>query len=169
MPATVQATVGKAERLLLLARGVAQHTPGFTDIKGAGHGDKATAAFMKHLREVTKMLFGHDYSEAKLCGSTNLAVDFYFPDERTVVEIAFGLRHPNSEYERDIFKCLMAKTGGSAVDRLLFVCKPGAAKRQGAPGQRAVADYVKEHHGLSIEIHEIDGLPEEGCPSTPAK
>jgi D-alanyl-D-alanine dipeptidase len=169
MAQSAEAKAGKAERLVFLARAIARRTPGFTETKGAGRGDEATAAFMKNLRKVAKATFGCDYSEAKLCGSTNLAVDFYFPDERTVVEIAFGLRNPNSEYERDIFKCLMAKSSGFAVDRLLFVSKPGAEKQQSSPGQKAIADYVKERCDLTIEIDEIDGTPEEASPSTPAK
>ena len=29
--------------------------------------------------------------ERKICGETSYAVDFYFPDEATIVEVALGL------------------------------------------------------------------------------
>ena len=57
-------------------------------------------------------VFGQDYSEKKLCGDNNLAIDFYFPDEAIAVEIAGMLGAPNSEYEKDIFKCLLAQDRG---------------------------------------------------------
>src|SRR6266849_9637878 len=36
-----------------------------------------------------------------------------------------GLRNPNSEVERDVFKCLLAQEGGCAIKRLWFFAKPG--------------------------------------------
>lgn len=65
---------------------------------------------MIELRSRAKQGFGQDYSEKKLCGDNNLAIDFYSPDEATAVELAGMLGAPNSEYEKDIFKCLPPKT-----------------------------------------------------------
>ena len=45
--------------------------------------------------------FGGEYSEAKLWGETDLAIDFYFPDDRTAVEVAGMLGAPNFEYENE--------------------------------------------------------------------
>ena len=42
--------------------------------------------------------------------------DFFFPDEAVAVEFAFGLHNPNSEFERDIFKCLLAIDDGCPVE-----------------------------------------------------
>jgi len=166
MPKPAHAPIPKADHLALLAAGIARRTPGFTEIRGEGEGNRATNLFMRQLKEVAEQEFGAGCSEAKLCGTNKLALDFYFRDEATAVEIAFGLRNPNSEYERDVFKCLMAMDRGCAVRRLLFVSKPGAIKRQSAPGQKAITEFVRKRFGLAIEIYEIDGTPEDetrGC------
>lgn len=41
---------------------------------------------MKELQNRAKSTLGRDYSETKLCGDNKLAVDFYFPEEETVVD-----------------------------------------------------------------------------------
>ena len=56
-----------------------------------------------------KDIFRTDFSVKKACRGARYCFDFYFPDERTAVEIALGLHNPISEYERDIFKCLLAR------------------------------------------------------------
>lgn len=146
----------KAERLYLLAQGIAVGTPHFFDVKGAGDGDRATNLFMSHLRKLAKKTFGKDYSEKQVCQGTKLAFDFYFPDEECVVEVAFGLRNPNSEFERDIFKCLLAIDVGLRIKRLLFISKPGALPRQNSPASKAIMDYVRHRHGLQIETLELE-------------
>ena len=99
--------------------------------------------------------FGLDHAEKKVCGANNLCVDFYFPDEGTIVEIALALRNPTSEYERDIVKALMAKETGHSVSRLLFLSKPGALKRMKQPGAAAIAAWSERLHGVRIEIREL--------------
>ncbi len=146
----------KAERLFLWAQALAKHTPGFFEIKGAGEGDRATALFVSQLRATAEEHFGQDHSEAMACSGAKFAFDFYFRDEATVVEIALGLRNPNSEFERDIFKCLLAQEEGCAIKHLMFIAKPGALARQSSPGQKAIADYVRRRFGLEIEILELE-------------
>lgn len=146
----------KAERLYFLAEEIAKRTPRFFEMRGAGDGNRATAQFMSRLREVAQAVFGHNYSEVKVCGVAKLAFDFYFRDERTVVEVALGVRNPNSEYEHDILKCLLALDEGRPINRLLFIAKPGALVRQNSPGQKAISDYVKRHFGMEIEILELE-------------
>lgn len=53
---------------------------------------------MKKLSKMARELFGHDYSQQKICGRNNFSVDFYFPDEETVMEFAFSLDKPMNEY-----------------------------------------------------------------------
>ena len=113
------------ERLVQLAQSIADERPTFFDIKGPSVGDHDTAAFMSELRARAQTDFGMDCSEKRVCGATNLCVDFYFPNEGTIVEVALGLRNPTSEYERDILKALMAIDEGHQVTRLVFVSKPG--------------------------------------------
>ena len=145
----------KAERLVVLAQTIADERPVFFEIKGPSIGDHDTAAFMVELRTRAEAEFGADYSERKVCGANNLCVDFYFPDEETIVEVALGLRNPTSEYERDILKALMAKETGHPVSRLLFVSKPGALKRLKQPGAAAIAAWAERLHGVRVEAREL--------------
>lgn len=146
----------RSESLVQLAKELANERTEFFKIKGPGKGDRDTGAFMKELRARAKSTFGANYSEQCICGDTNLAVDFYFPDEATIVEVALGLRNPLSEYERDIFKALMAKENGAAISSLLFITKPGGIKRIRQPGAEAIASWVEEKHGITIDVIELE-------------
>ena len=143
------------ELLLQVVQRVADSTPGFFDIKGPGDGDRATNAFMKSLREELEEAVPFAKPEQCLCGENKLAVDFYLPPEGTIVELAFGLRNPTSEFERDILKALMAKETGCEVHRLVFVSKPGALKRHRQPSSQAIIKWAKQKHDLEIAFYEI--------------
>lgn len=73
-----------AEQLFQMAQALASIWPDFFTKKGAGAGDRATAAFMKELRKQAKATFGRDHAEQRISGDTKLAVDFYFPQEATI-------------------------------------------------------------------------------------
>jgi hypothetical protein len=62
--------------------------------------------------QLAKEVSGSDYSEKVVCKGTGFRLDFFSPDEETAVEFAFGLHNPNSEFERDILKCVLAIEGG---------------------------------------------------------
>jgi hypothetical protein len=145
----------KADQLCLLALKLAEQTPEFFETKGPGKGDLASAIFVKNLRGIASDVFGRDYSEFRVCKEANLRLDFYFPDEATAIEIAQTLHLSRTEYELDIFKCLLAKEGGMAIERLIFIGKPGAARRQAQPGARAIADFARKHFGLEITVVEF--------------
>jgi hypothetical protein len=53
----------------------------------------------------------------------------------------------------------MAKDTGAAVNRLVFVSKPGAIKRLNQPGAKAIAAWAERHHGLAIELRELSRQP----------
>jgi hypothetical protein len=143
----------KVARLALAAQGIADETIGFFEIKGPGVGDHASLRFMAALRHVARELFGDACkAEHRVCKGVNFAVDFYFPEETVVVEIALGLDKPISEYERDIFKCLLAQHHGCPVKKLLFITKPGALKKNSAPGPLAIQAFVKDKFELEVEI-----------------
>jgi hypothetical protein len=146
---------GPASQLFSLAQALALERPGFFEIKGPSVGDRDTAAFMQELRRRAVATFGHDFAEQKICGPNGLCVDYYFPDEATIVEIAMGLRNPNSEFERDILKAIMAQDAGQAVQHLVFIAKPGATKKCGQPSSRAIIDWAGRAHGLIVEVHEL--------------
>jgi hypothetical protein len=143
-------------RLFLLAQKLAERTPGFFEIKGAGAGDKATNEFMAVLRRLAKDSLGNDHAERKAYPGTNLRFDFYLPNEETVVEVALGLRNPQSEIERDIFKCLLAREAGLKIGRLVFFSKPGAIAKQNEPAQKAILDLARRKFDLEIEILEFE-------------
>jgi hypothetical protein len=145
----------KTSRLLLLAQSLAEKTQGFFEVKGPGPGDLAANEFVANLRSAAKQIFGGDFSEAKICGENKFSIDFYFEDEETAVELSFGLDKPLSEYERDIFKCLLAQDAGHPVRKLLLVSKPGGQKRLDAPGPRAIKDWVERKHNLEIEVWDL--------------
>lgn len=145
--------------LLELARGIAAENPEFHAVLGPGAGDRNTQAFMLKLRAAALEMFGEDYSEKKICGKNSLAVDFYYPKERTIVEVALGLPNPNSEFEKDVLKAIMATESGSKVERLLFISRPGGVTKLAQPGRSAVIAWAKTKHALSIEVHDLHGEP----------
>jgi hypothetical protein len=156
MPTAGEAqSISRVETLLLIAQRLAEQTPDFFVALGEGAGNHRSNKFMVDLRQRAALAFGRDYSEAPVCGHNKLAVDFYFPEEGTVVEIAGMLSAPNSEYEKDVFKCLLAQECGEKVRKLVFIAKPGAAKVQGQAGRSAVADFVQRRFNIEIVVEEL--------------
>ena len=145
----------KSDHLLLLAQGIVEQTSGFFEKKGPGVGDHATGAFVRSLRQLAKEVFGADYSEKAVCKGAGFRFDFYFPDEWTAVEFAFGLHNPNSEFERDILKCILAIEDGCPVKKLILIGKPGAIVRLSAPAPRAIVALVGRRFGLAVEVLEL--------------
>ncbi len=148
-------SITKAERLLLIGQEIVEETPDFFVAIGEGAGNLRSNAFMTKLRSHAKSIFSRDYSEARLCGDNKLAVDFYFPEEETVVEVAGMLSAPNSEYEKDIFKCLLAQEKGATIHKLVFLAKPGAARVHNQPGTSAIARFVLSRFDIQIIVEEL--------------
>jgi hypothetical protein len=147
--------LAKTDHLLLLAQGIAEQTQGFFEKKGPGVGDHATGSFVRALRQLAKEVFGADYSEKVVCEAAGFRFDFFFPDEGTAVEFAFGLHDPNSEFERDILKCILAIEDGCKVRKLILVGKPGAIARLSAPAPKAIVALVGMRFNLAVEILEL--------------
>jgi len=143
------------EVLCILAQELAERTPGFFERKGPGVGDHATAAFVTSLRSLAQNTFGADYSEKAVCSAAGFRFDYFFPDEVVAVEFAFGLHNPNSEFERDIFKCLLAIEDGCAVGKLILMGKPGAIAKLSAPAPRAIVAFVKKRFDLEVDVLEL--------------
>lgn len=146
-------------KLIELAQALAAENPAFQVVLGPGAGDRATGEFMRKLREHASAQFINDYSEKKICGENSLAVDFYFPEEQTIVEVALGLPNPATEFEKDVLKAIMAQEMGQLVARLVFISRPGAAKKCSQPGRSAVKAWAKAKHDLAIEVHDLHGEP----------
>ena len=150
----------KPERLYFLAQGIAERTPRFFETKGPGMGDRASLEYMRNLRTAALGLFGKDFSEIRVSKGVAFAIDFVFLDECTAVEVALGLHNSLTEYERDIFKCLLAQQAGQQIRRLIFIAKPGGIAKQMAPGPKAIAQLVASKFGLQVEILELVPKPE---------
>jgi hypothetical protein len=131
--------MNRPAQLIKLAQGLASERPPFFIVKGPGHGDRDTAGFMAALRERSLAAFGSNYSEHRLVPECGFTVDYWFPEEGAVVEVALSLRNPLSEFERDIFKVLLARSAGIQVSALLFISKPGARIRCAQPGARSIS------------------------------
>ena len=144
-----------ARELLTLAQRLASETPGFFDVKGPGRGNHATNMFINSLRRQAEEHFGGDHAEQNICGSSGFCVDYYFPNEATIVEIALGLKKPNTEFEKDVWKAVLAQEAGNAVSRLVFISKPGAIAKCQQPGRAAIIQMLERQHGIAVEVHEL--------------
>lgn len=147
----------RPESLLQMARDIADRQPDFHAVKGPGKGDYATNAYMADLRSAAIETFGIDLSEFRACDGTSFAADFYFPEEGVLVEIALGLPNPNSEFEKDIIKALMAKEFGHHVERLMFISRPGAVMKCNQPGRQAMIQWANDKHQIRIDVYELNG------------
>ena len=145
----------KVNHLYDLANSIAGQTLGFFDKKGPGKGNHVTNKFINTLRKRAEENFGVDYSEKNICGKNSLSVDYYFPEEGVVVEIALSLQNPNSEYEKDIFKVLIAKKYNYKVKRLLFISKPGGNKQCLQPGRSEVKKWVEKNYDIVIDVKDL--------------
>jgi len=144
--------------LLAAARELAVKNPSFQAVLGPGAGDRATARYLRELQSIVSP--GPDpCHEQRICGPTGFAVDFYLPEEQMIVEVALGLPNSQSEFEKDILKAIIAKELGSDVRRLMFISRAGAEKKCSQPGRKAVIAWARKNHDLSIEVHDLPGVP----------
>ena len=144
------------EQILSLARQLASETLEFHAVKGPGVGDRASNTFMKELRSRALCALGRDYSEKQICGDIKSAVDFYIPEEKTVIEVAMSLRDPLSEFHKDIFKVLLARDSGAQVEHLVFLAKPGGLKRHQEPASQAIIRWLKKYYSICARIEEFE-------------
>ena len=149
----------KSIRLLEIVRSIAADNPAFQDVLGPGAGDRSTNVFMQRVRQRAMAEFGIDYSEKRISGDNSLAVDFHFPDEMVIVEIALGLANPASEFEKDVLKAIMAMETGQPVRTLMFMSRPGGAAKCRQSGRSAVMAWAKAKHGLDIDVYDLHGEP----------
>jgi hypothetical protein len=110
---------------------------------------------VRSIRQLAKETFGADYSEKVVCKGAGFRFDFYFPDEGTAIEFAFGLHNPNSEFERDILKCILAIEDGCPVKKLVLVGKPGAILRLSAPAPKVIVTLVGKRFDIVVEVLEL--------------
>ena len=146
----------KATRIFELANEIARRTEGFFRTHGPAVGNRITNRYVAELGERAPEEFGVDLSEKKIYGTNSMAVDFYIPEEETTVEIALVLRKPNTEFEKDILKTVMAQTLEYSVSYLLFVSKPGAAPRCQQPGRRSIREWALREYSIEVEVRDLE-------------
>ena len=145
----------QVDRLFEIAQQLASNDPVFFRVKGPGVGNRSTNLFMQSLRAQVQEEFGPRLAERKLSGDSELRVDFYLEKEATIVEVALGLKKPNSEFEKDIMKALMAKDEGHAVKRIVFISKPGGEKKCNQPGRRDIIQWVEAKHQITVQVRDL--------------
>ena len=146
--------MNKVDLLLRLAQQEAISQPGFFTVQGPGSGDRATAAFISALRSRASQSFGADFAECAVIPATGIRVDYWFPDERVIVEVALGLRNPLSEFERDILKAVISRSAGLPVEALVLLGKPGALRRTEGPWYKRVMAWAASE-GINVSVHEL--------------
>ena len=147
--------MSKTQQIIDVARKIAKKTRGFNIPKRQGEGNIATNRFMAKLRERVEHRLGFNYSEKRFSDDIDSKVDFYIPEEKTIIEIALSLRNPSSEFHKDILKALLAKDNGWEVNRLVFVAKPDAEKNHDRPLSQKIKEWLEEHHSITVEIEEL--------------
>ncbi len=144
------------DALIKLAEDLTRRKSDFVHRKGAGLGDLDTADFMTELEEkATEALGDACLPDAPVIQEAGFSFDYLLPREATVVEFGFSLRNPRSEFERDLFKVLLAKRAGTEIRKLVLVGKPGTKDRLKAPGPKAIMEFVKREFGIDVEVREI--------------
>lgn len=145
----------KTQTIYNLAQKVADELPDMFRKKGPGKGNHFTNRYMSRLNEAVAAVLGKTYIEQKICDPTNQCVDFYVPEESTIIEVELSLYNVHTNLDRDIFKALIAKDTGHSVSTLLLIGKEPAKERHTQPASRALIDFVKRHHDLNVVIEDI--------------
>ncbi len=146
------------QRLVQQARRLAAGMPNFAADKGPGKnaGNGFTRGFQLQLQGWVKAKFPHQIEiERQAIGGARYAFDYYIAREQAVVEVALSIHKSNTEFEKDVLKCLLAKQNGLKIRRLVFVGKPGAKRRLSEGGPLAIASYAKNAAGIIIQVEEI--------------
>src|SRR5271170_3120370 len=97
--------------LLKVIHQAAAGIPTFNDRLGPGvnAGNGATRNFVKTVnRAVTERWPDQVEIDRTALAGAKLNFNFYIRSEQTAIEIALSIRNPVSEYEKDIFKGLLA-------------------------------------------------------------
>jgi hypothetical protein len=151
------AMTSKTDQLIALVRELAEKQQGFIDVLGPGAGNDRANSFTAQLIREAEAVLGANYAEFRYCEDQSARYDFYIPEEQTVIEVAWGLPNPNSEFEKDLLKALIGREHGHVVDRLVLISRPGAVQKCRQPGRQAAIRWVERHHKLEVQVVEVDG------------
>ena len=150
--------MSRPDELFELAQKIADERPAFFDPKGkgAGEGNKATNDFMKKLKERARVEFRCAHlAEQPICGNNEFKVDFYFPEEKTIVEVALSLWNFGSEFEKDIIKAILALRNNHPVNKLLFIYKRRGKENITTRSRQSIIDWVREDYKIDVVLKEL--------------
>ena len=146
--------MNKGDEVFRVAQEVAQKCRVF-ESRGQGAGNHVTNQAMEQIDEIIASRYGKKTVERELSSLNKQTVDFYFEDEKTIVEIEFSFSNPYPCLEKDSFKALLAKEEGYPVERLVIIGDPGSLKRSSAPAPKAIIAWLKHHHQLQVVVMEL--------------
>jgi len=149
----------KTQIIYELAQQTANEIPDMFRKKGAGEGNRFTNQYMARLNKAVTSMIGGSYIEQRICHPTDQSVDFFIPEESTIIEVELSLYNVHTNLDRDIFKALIARDAGYAISTLLLIGKEPAKERHNQPSSRALIDFVKRHHELKVIIEDIMRMP----------
>jgi hypothetical protein len=147
-----------AEQIFELAQQLAHRIPGFQTRRGPGKkaGNGVTSDFLRLLdNAVTDNLGSKVRQQEAVAPGVRYSFDYFIPSEDTAVEIALSLRNIVTEFEKDIFKAILANESGKRVKRLVLIGKEGSVKRQNGTGPKAIKAWVKKQCDTEIEAREL--------------
>lgn len=144
--------------LLHIIHNTASEIPTFDQRLGPGadKGNGATKFFVKKVNEIAAERWPNQVQQNfRAVPNTRMDFDLYVPSECTAIEIALSLRNSVSEYEKDIFKALLAQSAGLPLKRLILIGKNDSVRIRNMPASVAIRNWAWEKHSLKIEVHEI--------------
>lgn len=147
-----------ADHIFELAQQIADRTPGFHDRKGPGKeaGNGVTNEFLRALDiAVSDNWPVKVRRQEPVAPGVKYSFDYFIPGEDTAVEIALSIRNIVTEFEKDIFKAILANESGKRVQRLVLIGKTGSIRRQNGTGPNAIKAWVKKHCHLQIDVLEL--------------
>jgi hypothetical protein len=150
--------VDQCQRIFEIAQTVANRFPEFHRSKGASLSSKVRAAFLQRLEKEVQKELRDVLVEEPISTSKHTTFNFYLPETATAIEIALPLWESDSEFERDLFKCLLAGEEGKPVDRLVFIGCQGTRETTTLPCRQAILQYVEERYGLAVSMMELSAV-----------
>jgi hypothetical protein len=147
-----------ADQLFELAQKKASLFPSFQERVGPGleKGNGVTNDYLKALNQAVADNFPTQVLiQERVAPGVKYTFDFYVPSEQTAVEIALSLRNIVTEFEKDIFKGILAKDSGKPMRKLVLIGKEGSVSRQNGTGPTAIKCWVLCNCGIEVEVREL--------------
>jgi hypothetical protein len=147
-----------AEHIFEMGQQIANRTPGFQKPMGPGKdaGNGVTNEFLRALDiAVSDNWPVKVRRQEPVAPGVKYTFDYFIPGEDTAVEIALSIRNIVTEFEKDIFKAILANESGKRVRRLVLIGKTGSVKRQNGTGPNAIKAWVKKNCDIQIDVMEL--------------